>query len=641
MKTLISCLVALLLTMPAFGQAKRPVPYPVIPTPQFERALEKGTRSPNGMPGPNYWANSADYQIEATLDPATAVLTGQATIVYQNNSPNELESLAIHLRQNLHAEGSVRNRPQKLTGGVKISKVEVNGTPLAEQERRGTQTGYRVNGTIMTIQLEQPLLSGQSVSFSIGWQFKVPEAGAPRMGQDGEIFFVAYWYPQVAVYDDLYGWVADQYMGNGEFYQDHGTFDVKLTVPEGFLVDATGELLNPKAVLSEQSRSRLAKAAQTREIINIVTEADRQAGISTTKSSNGLTWHFKADQVRDFAFGTSDKYVWDATSAHVGDLDGDGESDTSMIYAFYRPGTGVWHRSAEFSQYSIEYLSKMFFPYPYPHMTAVEGVVGGGMEFPMMTHIGGGRNDRSLFGVTFHEIAHMWFPMIVAQNEKAYTWMDEGLTSFNTAEARRDFFDDQESWSPERQSYYRIAGTGFEVEPMRHGDQYPYGTSARGIASYNKPAVALHALRGIVGQDDFMKAYRAYADRWKWKHPTPYDLFNTFEDVLGQDLDWFWTTMFFETWTLDQGIKSVEQNSDGVFITIEDHGLSPMPSPIRVTYEDGTQIEKTVPVDLWLEGARETTLTFDPGNIKNVEIDPNKFMPDINRENNVWTGNTP
>ena len=628
--------VFLLLTTVSLAQPERPVPYPVFTTPQFDRAIDNGTRSLDGMPGANYWTNTAAYSIEAELNPATAMLTGSETIRYQNNSPDVLENIVVHLRQNLHAEGSVRNRPQQLTGGVDVTSVEVAGQAL-EPRGRLNAAGYRINGTLMTIRLPEPLPAGGSTVLAIDWSFEVPEAGAPRMGQDGEVFYLAYWYPQVAVYDDLYGWKADQYMGNGEFYMDHGSYDVRITAPEGWLVQATGELQNPEEVLSPQTRERLDEAVSSGGIVHIVTESEREAGKSTSTSSTGkLTWHFEAEQVRDFAFGTSDKYVWDATTANAGDRDGDGSPDKSNINAFYRPNTGAWGRSAEFAKFSIEYLSDMFLPYPYPHMTTMEGIIGGGMEFPMLTLIGGGRTDQSLFSVTFHEISHMWFPMIVAQDEKAYTWMDEGLTSFNTNEARRDFWDDPAAWNPERQSYYRIAGTGFETESMRHADQYPYGTPARGIASYNKPAVALHALRGIVGQDAFMEAYRAYAGRWKWKHPTPYDLFNTFEDVLEQDLDWFWTPMFFETWTLDQSVADVDDSGDGIFVTVRDLSLTPMPTLVRVTYNDGFVAEKAVPVETWLAGARETTLAFDPGSVARVEIDPDKYLPDVNRENNVW-----
>ena len=634
MKAIPTLLLALLLVLPATAQ-RRPIPYPIITTPQFEMALERGTRTTDGTPGPNYWTNYADYTIQATLDPESKMLSASQTITYTNNSPNNTALLVIHLRQNLHKEGVVRNRPQQVTGGVSVSNVSVNGVVMEEAERYGSE-GYQIDGTLMYIRLPEPLLSGKQVSLAMDFSFEVPEAGAPRMGQDGEVFYLAYWYPQVAMYDDLYGWKADQYMGNGEFYMEFASYDVTITVPDTWLVAATGTLQNAGEILTNQTRERLAQAAKTKETVHIVTAEERGKATKSTGSGT-LSWSFKAENVRDFAFGTSASYIWDATHAEVNDLDGDGAEDTSMIHALYRPEAQSWVRSAEFGQYSIEFLSDMFFPYPYPHMTAVEGIIGGGMEFPMMTLIGRSRNEQSLFGVTFHEISHMWFPMVVGQDEKSYTWMDEGLTSFNTTEARVDFWNDSTAWSPERQSYFRIADTGFEIESMRHGDQYPYGTPARGIASYNKPSVALHALRGIVGQEAFMEAYREYAHRWKYKHPTPFDLFNTFSDVLGQDLDWFWTTMLYETWTLDHAIKNVESNTDGIFITLEDKGLSPMPMPVRVTYEDGSTASKTVPVDLWLEGSRETTLTFEPGTVTDVEIDPEGYLPDVDRTNNTWS----
>ena len=502
--------------------------------------------------------------MHAQLDPETMVLKGSQIVKYKNNSPDNVALLVVHLRQNLHQEGAVRNRPQKLTGGMVVDFVSVDGQKLEAQERL-MNASYSIEGTLMYIRLQEPLLSGEELTLSMDWSFEVPEAGAPRMGQDGEVFYLAYWYPQIAVYDDLFGWKADQYMGNGEFYMGYADYDVTITVPDTWLVGATGELQNAGNILTQQTRDRLREAAQTKETIHVVMEADKEADTALLDSESGThSWNFVANNVRDFAFGTSDKYVWDATSAEINDLDGDGSEDRSMIHAFYRPNTRSWNRSAEFSQYSIEFLSDMFFPYPYPHMTAVEGVIGGGMEFPMMTLIGRDRTERSLFGVTFHEISHMWFPMVVGQDEKSFAWMDEGLTSFNTTEANKAFWQDSTVWNPEKHSYYRLAGSGFEVEPMRHSDQYPYGTPARGVASYNKPAVGLHALRGIVGEEAFMTAYREYADRWQYKHPTPYDLFNTFNDVLDQDLDWFWTTMFYETWTHDLAVGNVEQNSDGV-----------------------------------------------------------------------------
>lgn len=631
MKRFLSLISGLLfVALPVMAQSTRPVPYPVIEDVRFEQALENGTRSPDGRPGPNYWMNDATYDIDAVLSPSTRMVRATETIRYTNNSPDGLTTLVVHLRQNLHQAGVVRNRAQVLTEGMEISSFTLDGAPYVESSSR-REPGYSINGTRMTIRPADPVAPGETVTLSFTWSFEVPEAGAPRIGTDGEMFFVGYWYPQMAVYDDVKGWTADPYMGNGEFYMGYADYNVSITAPEGWLVSATGELMNAGDVVTDEVRRRLNEARVSEDVVHVVT-ADERGSATRTSETGALTWRFMANQVRDFSFASSDQYVWDATHATVGGVQG-----TSMIHAFYRPDREVWQRSAEFARYSIEFLSTLMdLPYPWPHMTTIEGVVGGGMEFPMMTHIGGARSDQGLFGVTFHEIGHMWFPMIVGENEKNFTWMDEGLTSFNTSEATIDFWQ-ADAWSPESQSYYFIAGTGDEVEPMRHGDRYPLDTPARGIASYNKPAVALHALRSMVGNDAFYRAYHEYARRWAFKHPQPYDLFNTFNDVLGQDLDWFWTTMFFETWTLDQAIGDVASSAQGVTVRIDDLGLSPFPSPVRVTYADGRTEDREVPVTTWLGGARQAELSFPAGDVVRVEIDPSKALPDVQRENNVWT----
>lgn len=615
------------------AQTERPRPYPVVPPPAFEQAVVNGTRTATGEPGPEYWTNEAHYTIDATLSPDAARLQGRQTVRYVNRAPRSLNYVLVHLRQNLHQAGAVRNRRVEVTGGMTLSSVSADGQQLVEG---ASGPGYDVDGTVMRIRLPAPLAPDDTVSLGFSWAFSVPER-APRMGRDGhDVFFLGYWYPQVAVYDDVDGWVAEPYQGNGEFYMGYGTYDVSLTLPEGWLVAATGTLQNPGDVLSPQVRRRL-QATHTSTVTSIVGPDERDAGASTTDAENGvLTWRFHADRVRDFAFGASNRYVWDATWAAVGDPDGDGQIDSTQIHTLYRPGTPSWERSAEFARYGTAYLSDYLTPYPYPHMTAVEGVIGGGMEYPMLTVIGGRRTDRTLFRVIVHEISHMWFPMIVGQNEKAFTWMDEGPAVFNTAEAEATFFGD-DPWAPDRQNYYYIAGSGLEVAPMRPADDYPYGTSARRVASYNKPALALHALRGLVGQDRFHDAYRTYTRRWAFKHPQPYDLFNTFEDVLGTDYDWFWRSLFFETWTLDHAIASVEQTDDGVVVTVEDRGRTPMPVLVRATYEDGRTTSKAIPVDVWLEGNREATVTFEAGDVSRVALDPERFLPDVDRTNNVWT----
>ena len=607
----------------------RPLPYPVTPLASFERAVAGGTRTPTGAPGPGYWTNRGRYALEATMSPGTAMLRGTGTAVYFNNSPDTLRHVYIHLRQNLHAPGAVRNRPQEITGGVQLSKVAAQGQTLVERPS-SHGAGYTVDGTVMDVWMPRPVAPGDSAAFEFAWSFKIPEAGAPRMGQDGEVFYLGYWYPQFAVYDDVHGWVAEQYQGNGEFYMDYADYEVAITVPEGFLVAATGELVNVNDVLTEKTSGRLAAVTTSDDIVSIVGEHERSAGTSTADSPTGLlTWRFVADDVRDFAFGTSDVYVWDATLAEMA---GGG---LAHIHTLYRPTETAWERSAEFARFSIEYLSNMLLPYPYPQMTVVEGIIGGGMEYPMITLIGGDRTPRSLFGTTFHEISHMWMPIVVGQNEKHYAWMDEGPAVFNTNEGAAVFWN-EDTWNPDEQSYYGYAGTGDEVESMRHADQYPYGTGARVVASYNKPAVALRALEFVLGEETFERAYREYVERWAYKHPYPYDLFNTFEDIAGRDLDWFWTSLFYETWTLDQAVAGVESDASGVTVTVEDRGMTPMPVELQVTYDDGATAAQTIDVEAWLSGDRSVTATFPAGDVARVELDPGAYLPDNDRFNNVW-----
>lgn len=649
---LLALLLALpLLAAPALAQSTmsetsdllpdRPLPYPVTPSPQFEQAIEQGTRTAHGTPGPSYWTNTADYTLDTRLEPDSAMLYGSGTIQYHNNAPDSLSQLIIHLRQNLHKEDAVRNRYVPLTGGVTVSDVVVAGDTLQEESlyalRTGT-AGYAILGTRMLIVPSTAVPSGGQVDLSMDWQFEVPEAGAPRMGQDGEVFYLGYWYPQMAVYDDVNGWTAELYQGDGEFYMGYGSYDVSITVPEGWLVRATGTLENPEEVLPPTTRERLETAAQSDTVVTIVGPDERKAGQSTTTSDAGsLTWRFQAEDVRDFAFGTSAAYVWDATTAQTGD-DDDG---TAMIHALYRPDVEPWQRSAEYGQFAVEHLSEMLgMPYPYPHMSAVEGIIGGGMEYPMMTLIGSNYQPRGLFSVTYHEISHMWFPMAVGTNEKRYTWMDEGTTSFNTAEGESDFYD-EDAWDRSNQSYFRLAGTGLEVPSMRHADDYPFGTPARGIASYSKPALVLHALRGVVGDEAFFDAYRTYAERWAYKHPQPYDLFNTFEDVLDQDLDWFWTPMLYETWTFDQAIADVESTDDGTRITIADEGRTPLPVRLRITDAEGNTETHVVPVDVWLKGERETAVNVELDSVTRVVIDPEWYFPDVDRSNNRWSAEAP
>jgi hypothetical protein len=599
--------------------------------------------------------------MRAELDPVSKRLTGDSRVRYQNRSPDTLRLVAVHLYQNLFAPGSVRNVEVPTTTGMELTRVVAQGRPLPRlRDVDGSvQPGFQIEATIAWIRLPTPLAPGGSAEFEFSWEYTVPPDGAPRSGTDGEVFMLAYWYPQVAVYDDVNGWQTDWYLGTAEFYMDYADYDVALTVPAGWLIGATGELKNAPEVLTPATRDRLAEARRGASVVHVVTADDRAPGRSTTAGTGGkVTWLFEARNVRDFAWGTSDKYLWDATRAAVGTAGcvprassgsasaapptecGQG-TDTATINSFYRPSRipWAWDQSARYARHSIEFLSGFLWPYPYPQMTALDGVVScSGMEYPMITCIGGERDTLGLYSVTVHEFGHMWFPMQVGSDEKRHAWQDEGLTRFNQAQAMRSFFGGYDLERIVRDAYLGFARTGGEVELMRHGDLYPVGTPAYSVASYQKMATILVALRALLGDDVFMNAYREYGRRWINKHPTEYDFFHTFDDVSGRDLSWFWRTWFYETWTLDQAITGVQVSGDSATIAVEDKGLAPMPVRLAITRQGVQGVEhREIPVDVWLRGERRAILRVAASpKITKVEIDPDNVFPDIDRTNNRW-----
>jgi peptidase M1-like protein len=623
----------------AGGVSTRPEAMTVPISDAYEHAISKGTRTRQGTPGPRYWQQWADYRLEAELNPVSKRLTGKGSIAYQNRSPDTLAEVYVQLLHNIFAPGSRHNTDVPwAVEGVELSRVAAQGQELKPGD--GDSPGYKVDGTIMRIRLPRPIAPGGSANFDFSWRLRIPPDGAPRGGQDGETYYINYWYPQMAVYDDINGWQIDQYLGNAEFYMGYGNYDVALTLPAGWLVDATGRLQNPAEVLSVQTRARLDSAAHTNRVVHVVTEADRKAGTSTTAGANGkLTWRYRAERVRDVSWAASPKYLWDATSAVVGDATGDGRPDTSAIYSFYRPEARAshWDLSARYSQYSIEFFSRYLSPYPYPHMTAVDGPTScGGMEYPMMTCIGGQWDTLGLYEVTTHEIGHMWFPMVVGSDEKRYAWMDEGLTQFDQSQSMDAFFKGFDDEARNRKNYLDFAETSNEVELMHHGDRYPSYPSY-GVASYYKPATIMVALRGVLGEDTFNRAYKEYIRRWAYKHPSPYDFFNTFENVSGRDLSWFWRSWFFETWKLDQQIDTVTTAGDSLEVAVSNRGKIPMPLRLTVTRIDGKVERDTLPAEVWLQGDRRRVIKVarEPG-VRSIEIDAEKEFPDLDRSNQVW-----
>jgi len=627
------------------SESERPLPYPLDIPDAYMSAVENGTRSSDGTPGENYWQNYAKYQLQAEIDPESNSLFGESSVEYTNNSPDDLQVIVVELAQNLHKEGTPKKETTEITGGKDLDRVEVNGSDFESISmfERWSQnaSGYVVEGTRLYIYPEEPLTSGESINLEFEWSFEIPEQGASgRMGRNRDnLYYIAYWYPQVAVYDDVYGWMEDPFLGNAEFYHEFADYELSVTMPREWLVMGTGEFLNPEETLSDETLERYQQAGKSDDPI-IIADFDELSS-ATRDDSDMLTWKFSSEKIRDVAFSATLESRWDGTRTPVGDLDGDGETDYSRINTFFRELAPLWEDQAEYAQHSIQFLSDYTsLPYPWAHMTSVEGsgIIGGGMEFPMMTIIGDYNNAGSvaLYGVTAHELAHMWFPMILSTNERRYTWIDEGYTTFHTNEANKDYYGDRFSNDDIFGGYFQIAGSDLEGEMMRWSD-FHYPGPAYGVASYPKPASVLAALRGVLGEDVFLEAHHELIERWKYKHPYPWDIFNTIEDVSGRDLSWFWRAWYYETWTLDQAVTDVTADGNTYNITIEDKGNVPMPVYINITLENGDEMTETVEVDHWLNGHRTKELRIEADSpVVRVEIDPDNHFPDVNVENDVW-----
>ncbi|HEX8272658.1 MAG TPA: M1 family metallopeptidase [Longimicrobiaceae bacterium] len=620
---------------------ERPIPYPVTPSAGFRRAVQAGTRTATGAPGPRYWSQWTDYRITTSLDTQRKRLSGTARITYHNRSPDSLAVVYLHLFHNYNAPGANRNdRAEDPAGGVTLSRFAAQG----RTQRAGE--GYLVNGTTMMVRLPTPLAPGDTLPLEAEWSFPIAQNFAERAGwNEDNLFWLAYFYPQMAVYDDVAGWHTDQHLGLAEFYAGFASYDVTVDAPEGWVVSATGELRNEGEVFPAPVLERLRRARASDSVVHVLTAADFGPGRATRDvPGDRLRWRFRADSVRDFAFGATRQSLWDAVRAPAGDRDGDGRTDYTLASALYRAPATRWVNAARFVREGVEWgVEYTGYPYPWPHMTSVEadGIIGGGMEYPMTTIIGAlsdEPSDEGLYGVTVHEVLHMWVPMIVSTDETRYGWMDEGMTNFSEVlRTSVRFPRPQPPMVSDQQAYFSIARSGAEGEIMRWSD-FHYNEGAFGIASYMKPSSVLFALRGVLGEETFNRGYRSFIRSWAYRQPTPWDFFNAMEAAAGRDLDWFWTPWYHTTWTLDQAVAGVTAEGGETVIEVRDLGDVPMPARLRITRESGETLEREVPVETWLRGVRTATVRVPAGSpVVRVEIDPSGAWPDINRRNNVWS----
>ncbi len=598
-------------------------------------------RSAGGQPGPQYWQNRADYKIACTLDTTTHQVSGTVTINYTNNSPDDLHFLWLQLDQNIYKEDSRGSATTTQTGGrwgntgftkghvVQSLSVEVDGKKFTPKQT--------LTDTRLQLWLQQPLKRGDKASISLSYSFTVPQYGTDRMGRlqtrNGTIYEVAQWFPRMAVYDDVQGWNVLPYIGAGEFYLEYGNYDYTITAPADMIVVASGALQNEKDVYSSTQLTRLEQARNSDK--TVVVRSAAEVGDKKTKSKSGNhTWHFKMENARDIAWAASRAFVLDAARIALPS----GKKALAMsAYPVESIKKDGWQRSTEMVKASVEHYSQKWFEYPYPTAINVAGVVGG-MEYPGLAFCNYKDAGGELWGVTDHEFGHNWFPMIVGTNERKYAWMDEGFTTFINGLSTKAFNGGE------------FAGFSYfpgDITPFVFMDDMDALMTAPdvaqqgnlGIAAYEKPSIMLNALRdAVLGPERFDAAFKTYIERWAYKHPTPWDFFRTMENVAGEDLSWFWRAWVFNNWRFDVALGEVSYVEDdpkkGADIIIQNKEQMAMPVEVLVKESNGKQHRIPLPVEVWQRGPDWIFTVPTTSKITEVVLDPDKKLPDFNRNNN-------
>ena len=567
MKTKLLLLLTLLPTL-LFGQHK-------FAQLKEELATPNVYRNAAGAPGHEYYQQKADYKINVSLNDSDQTIHGEETITYTNNSPDQLTYLWVQLDQNrksLDSDSKLINvekmenfksvnqlelKSLNFDGGFKIKEVRLSN---------GEDISYFINKTMLRINLNEPLKTNSSISFNISWWYNINDrdilnarSGFEYFPKDKNyLYTIAQWFPRMCVYNDVEGWQNKQFLGRGEFTLPFGDYEVNITVPSGHVVTATGELQNQKEILTKVQLERLEKARNASEPIFIITPEEALKS-EKLKTKALKTWSFKAENVRDFAFASSRKFIWDAQGVDV-----NGKNILAMSF-YPKEGNPLWERySTKLVAHTLKVYSKYTIDYPYPVAISVH-TKWMGMEYPMICFNGGRPNDDgtyseqkkySMWGVIIHEVGHNFFPMIINSDERQWTWMDEGLNTFV------QYLTEQE-WE---RNYPSKRGPANKIVNYMSGDKNnisPIMTNSESILqfgnnSYGKPATALNVLREtVMGRELFDYSFKVYCERWKFKHPTPADFFRTMEDASSVDLDWFWRGWFYSTDNVDVALTNV------------------------------------------------------------------------------------
>ena len=590
----------------------------------IKRAYAKGTRSADGRPGANYWQNRARYDITVQAAPPATDVRGREKITYVNNSPDTLKVLVFRLIQNIHQPGAARDGDASadyLTSGVAIDSFAVNG--------QARPTAWQGPATVKFVPLPRPLLPHDSVRLQVAWHFPI----AKESGREGRIdpttYYLAYFYPRVAVYDDYAGWDRIPFVDSKEFYNDFNDYTLRVQVPANYIVWATGTLQNPRQVLQPAATKRLEKSMTSDEVVHVATAADLAKNSITAQKTN--TWVWTARDISDVALGLSNHYVWDAGSVVV---DPATKRRASMQAAF-ADSTKDFHSSVKFGQNALGWFSRNWpgVPYPFPKMTAFQGFAD--MEYPMMV------NDSPQKDVSFgqfvqdHEIAHTYFPFYMGINESRYPFMDEGwATTFELLIGRTE--------RPTADDEYRQFRMGWMSNPAANQD-LPIITPAdelkrgAGTNAYGKPSISYLALKDLLGDDLFKKSLHEYMARWHGKHPIPWDYFNSMSSASGQDLSWFFQNWFFTNNYIDLALASAAKTAQGTAITVQNVGGFAVPVDLKITYADGSTDTLHRSPEIWHSNQQQAVITVPAGKaVRRVAFDHGIYL-DANSKNDALT----
>lgn len=615
------------MTQPAFGQSHNGGG--LYEPRNVKAAYAAGTRLRNGKPGPNYWENHGRYKITITANPPNRLIKGSETIVYRNESPDTLKVLVFKLFMNVHKPGAPRAMgvsKKFLSTGVKIDSFAVNG---AAQKWHNIPRLF----TWQPVRLTTPLVPHDSVRLAFNWHYTLAEQAGREGVIDSTTFYIAYFYPRVAVYDDYEGWDTMNFTLGHEFYSDFNDYDVTVRVPAGYVVWGTGTLENATQLLQPGPLARYQSSFTSDSTVHVATQKEMLAGKVTTGSGMNA-WNFKSHYIPDVAFGISNHFDWDAASVLVDDATG----RRASVQAAYNDTAADFHHMVQFGRHALNWFSHNWPDVPYPYVKTTEFQGGAGMEYPMMANDASYKNLPFARLVAEHEISHTYMPFYMGINETRYGFMDEGWAT--TFEYLINVSDMGKAYETNFYKRFRVDRWAESKSPLMDLPITTPGDAvtgrALGINEYGKASLGYLAMKDLLGDAMFRKCLQAYISRWHGKHPNPWDFFYTFDNVSGRNLNWFWRNWYFSNNYIDLAIGKVSRIRRGYYITVKNIGGMDAPFNLVLHFTDGSSknIHET-PVT-WKANKKQTMLYFKTRKkIKSIEI-KDAIWVDANRSNNSW-----